>query len=72
MERHEEVAKIREHFKKVKSDPVMGEREKTTEYRNLMNKMESKFGSFILFPTDAELNRDDVILYKEISDARVF
>lgn len=63
---------IRNRFEMTKSNPNLGEREKTRQYVGLMNELETAFGSFILYPTEAELQRDDVVLYREISDSRTF
>lgn len=71
MEKQSELEAISNRFELIKSNDSLGERTKTRKYVELMNELESKFGSFILYPTEDDLKREDVVLYRKISDSRV-
>lgn len=72
MDKKTRLTIIRNRYEMIKTNPNIGEHEKTRQYVNLMNELEHDFGSFILLPTKEELEREDVVLYREISDSRMF
>lgn len=72
MDKNTRLTNISNRFEMIKKNPNLGEREKTRQYVDLMNELEHDFGSFILYPTENELKREDVVLYREISDSRTF
>lgn len=72
MEKQSELEAISNRFELIKSNDSLGERAKTHKYIELMNELEHKFGTLIVNPSKADLEREDVILYRKISDSRVF
>lgn len=72
MEKQSELEAIRNRFESIKTNDSLGERAKTSRYVELMDELEHKFGSLILYPSKDDLEREDVILYRNISDSRVF
>lgn len=71
MEKHSELEAIRNRFELIKSNDSLGERAKTSKYVELMNELEHNFGSLILNPSKDDLKREDVVLYRKISDSRL-
>lgn len=59
-------------FNSTKADKNLNTSDKNQIYISLMNTLEKEFGSLILNPTDDDMKRKDVILYKNISNSRVF
>lgn len=59
-------------FNSTKDNKNLKTSDKNKIYISLMNTLEKEFGSLILSPTDDDMKRKDVILYKNISNSRMF
>lgn len=65
------LSEIKNEFLALKSKE-MPQLARNKAYARLMDKLENYYGSLVLEPTQLELERPDVLLYHEISEAREF
>lgn len=57
-------------FSRIKK--IEGIKQRNFALVNLMNELEKKHHTFIHNPTQSELDKPEIILYREVSKARIF
>ena len=66
------LEKVKEEFEAVKNNESLNTLQKTMRFVCLMDELEQDYHAFIINPTDEQLASDEITLYREISEARVF
>lgn len=66
------LEKVKEEFEAVKNNESLNTLQKTMRFVCLMDELEQDYHTFIINPTDEQLASDELTLYREISEARVF
>lgn len=66
------LEKVKEEFEAVKNNESLNTLQKTMRFVCLMDELEQDYHTFIINPTAEQLASDEITLYREISEARVF
>ncbi|KAF1294192.1 hypothetical protein [Candidatus Enterococcus leclercqii] len=59
-------------FEDIQASSDLRQGEKNLRYLQLMNELGEDHGAMILNPTEADLKLPEVVLYRKVSQARVF